>query len=161
MAGFTDAMRKKALETRQRKAEERAKLAKVVKRAPEAPKPVAPVNGELRVDSSHYDWLNSPLPEAQEHLAELEREYKRASQIILQRTSRLPRVWKCWSQSNKEVVPKSVLSQCRGNVADGKWVSRDDGHKNERGELDPIVTCSMLCHEVYLKNKPIGGLGRR
>lgn len=170
---FTPEMRAKGLAVRQANAAKR-RLEKVTKRAPKPPVPKT--NGDVVLQLSEaelnlphtvtvapvpFDWLTSPIPVIQERLADLEREYKRASQIVLSRTSRLPQTWTCWSQSNKSIVPKSVLSQCRGNVVDGKWVSRDDGHKDKDGRLSPIVTCSMLCHEVYLKNKPVGGLGRR
>lgn len=111
--------------------------------------------------STEFDWRESPINICLEKQADMKREYDRISQIILQRTSQLPQVYICWSKKQpRGTVPESVLAQCRGQIKDGSWVSRDDGHKNAEGRIEPAVCCSNLCYQVYSQNRPIGGMSR-
>lgn len=120
-------------------------------------KPAPPAK---KVNGREFDWQESPLSEALVRLNDLKRQYEQASRIVLQRQSRAPMAWKCWSQSHKSRVPKSVLAQCRADVADGKWVFKDDGAHDEHGHVQSIVCCSQLCFTVYQQNRPVGGLSR-
>ena len=110
-------------------------------------------------------------------LNDLKREYDRASQVILSRTSRLPRIWTCFSTLHKDdrvtimdngreksvpLIPRSTLAQCRGTVPDGQWKFRADDYRNpETGKLESIVCCGSLCISAYMSNRPVGGLSRR
>lgn len=106
------------------------------------------------VDSSHkaskpseFDWNTSPLPEVQSRLADLKAIYERALTIVVQRQSKLPIQWKCWTQAHKRQVPKSVVALCRGDIVDGRWLFKNDGDRDAQG--NPIVVCSQLCFTVY------------
>ena len=187
MPGFTPEMREKAIATRKRNAELRAKgelppLTRKRKHAPPSPPPSPRGNGHAhppvaRADSLAYDWTNSPLDDALVHLNDLKREYDRASQVILSRTSRLPRIWTCFSTLHKDdrvtimdngreksvpLIPRPTLAQCRGTVPDGQWKFRADDYRNpETGKLESIVCCGSLCISAYMSNRPVGGLSRR
>ena len=104
---------------------------------------VAPANGQ----SKDFDWNTSPLAEAQSRLADLKAIYDKALTIVVQRQSRLPVHWSCWSQSHKRDVPKSVLAQCRGDIVDGRWLFKNDGEVDANG--NSTVVCSQLCYQNY------------
>ena len=192
MPGFTPEMREKAIAKRKENAALRAKgeLPPLTrKRKPRSPEPSLKSTWQwprspsrrprraARADSLAYDWTNSPLDDALVHLNDLKREYDRASQVILSRTSRLPRIWTCFSTLHKDdritimdngreesvpLIPRSTLAQCRGTVPDGQWKFRADDYRNpETGKLESIVCCGSLCIAAYMSNRPVGGLGRR
>ena len=101
----------------------------------------------FRKESKDFDWNTSPLPEAQSRLADLKAIYERALTIVVQRQSKVPVQWKCWSQSHKKDVPKSVLAQCRGDIVDGRWLFKNDGEVDDSGNA--TVVCSQLCYTIY------------
>jgi len=109
---------------------------------------------------SEFDWNTSPIPVILDRLNEMKREYERVSQIVLQRTSRVPVTYVCWSQEHKSVVPKSVMAQCKGNIKDGSWCYRDDGYRDEKGQIKPAVVCSQLCYTVFMQNRKPVALSR-
>lgn len=166
---FTAEARKKAIEVRRHNAEQR-RLKKQVQEAGTATTEIAvseiPKREEVHVHSiavpeTDNGWYGIPLKEALEKLSEMKREYDRASQIILQRQSQLPVVWTCWTQSHKELVTKTVLNQCKKQIQDGRWVSKDDGAKDDNGKISPAVCCSMLCSMAYLQRpRKVAALSR-
>ena len=97
--------------------------------------------------AAEFDWQSSPLPEAERRLADIKSIYDRAASVVLQRQSRLPVEWRCWSQTHKSQVPKSSLALCRGAIPDGKWVFKNDGDLDSKGH--PAVCCSQQCYTVY------------
>lgn len=102
-----------------------------------------------------FDWESCPLPEAQRRIVDLEELLARARGIVNRRLSVIPVKIKCWAQSTDaaEVIPQTdhtiVLAQCRGEVPDGRWVSRDDGYVGLDGKRRSIVLCSMTCFLAY------------
>ncbi len=108
-----------------------------------------------------FDWHESPLQQAVERLNDLKREYDRAAQIVLSRQSRVPVIYKCWSQEHKELVPRNALAQCRHTLPDiGKAVFIDNGYKDKDGNIRTICCCSMLCYMAYQQSKPLAALSR-
>lgn len=124
------------------------------------PNPIAMI---VSVPQNGFDWKKSPLEEVMGRLANMKREYDRCTQIVLSRQSVTRPNWTCWTQFHKELVPKSVTALCRKSGPDGKWASRDDGVFKEVDGIrvpDPVFCCSALCHELYLKSKPMQSLSR-
>jgi len=112
--------------------------------------------GEVEENVSDFDWEEAPLSQAMSHAAEMKREYERVAQIIVRRQNPPKQMWTCWSQENKELVPKSVLAQCLKRGEDGKWKFRDDGRfvvEDGVRRLKPAFCCNFLCYAVYQKNR--------
>lgn len=116
--------------------------------------------------SPAFDWHAAPLPDVITRLADLRREYDRCAEIVLARQSTTRARWTCWTQLHRDdhsLVSASVARLCRKTGDDGKWASRDDGvFKIVDGIRipDPVFCCSALCHEAYLKSKPLNALSR-
>jgi hypothetical protein len=113
--------------------------------------------------SGIFDWSCAPLPEALARLADFKRDYDKAAQIVLRRTAANKKVWPCWTQSHKDIVPNSVLALCKKEIEDGRWASRDDGNFKMVDGIrvpDPVICCNHLCHEMYMKSKPMMALSR-
>lgn len=89
------------------------------------------------------------MPEAKRRLAELEALLKDARVKVAAREFGVCKVYKCWSQSNKSLVPESVMAQCKGTLPDGKEVYRDDSATDGNGMITPIRICSYLCFRVF------------
>lgn len=122
---------------------------------------ITPMEEEAKPLPSY--WHKAPLDDAIVRLGELKREYDKAAQIVLSRQSESKPRWTCWTQLHKDIVPKSVQSLCRKSGDDGKWASRDDGAfemKNGIKVPSPVFCCSAICHEYYLKSKPMNSLSR-
>ena len=120
--------------------------------------PIAPL-----LSKNGFDWNRAPIEEIMGRLADMKREYDRCTQIVLARQSITRPKWTCWTQLHKDLVPKSVAALCRKTGEDGKWASRDDGvFKIVDGIRipDPVFCCSALCHELFLKNRPMAALSR-
>ncbi len=128
---------------------------------PNRPNPIAMIVSVPQKNG--FDWQKSPLEEVMGKLADMKREYDRCTQIVLARQSITRPKWTCWTQLHKDLVPKSVTALCRKSGEDGKWASRDDGSFKEVDGIrvpDPVFCCSALCHELYLKSKPMQALSR-
>jgi len=122
-----------------------------------------PAVGQRTSESNGFDWKHSSLEEAMGRLGDLRREYDHAAQIVLARQQITKPRWTCWTQAHKDSVPKSVQAVCRKSGEDGKWASRDDGaFKIVDGIRVPesVFCCSAICHELYLKSKPMAALSR-
>jgi hypothetical protein len=167
MGAFADPeVRKKAAETRKFNAEQKrlkkqnqaagtATTEIAVGKEPSKPVPI------IAVPSNGHTWQDMPLDQAIEKYADMKRELDRAGQVILARQSREPVIWTCWVQSHKDIVTRTVLAQCKKNIPDGKWVSKDDGAKDEKGNISPAVTCSMMCATAYLQRpRKVAALSR-
>ena len=100
-----------------------------------------------KASRAEFDWHTSPLSEAQSRLADLKAIYERALTIVVQRQTKIPVQWKCWSQAHKKDVPKSVLAQCRSDITDGRWLFKNDGDIDANGNA--TVVCSSLCYTWY------------
>jgi hypothetical protein len=160
---FTAADRAKALETRKHNAEQRRLLKQnqvtgvtTTSSRVEAREPVKfsgplpdPESFPVIIEAQKFPWYDAPLDEAVECLNAMKRNYDRAAQIVLQRQSRQPRVWSCWTQKHKQLAGRTAVAQCRGQIPDGKWVFKDDGAKDAEGKLDPQVCCSQICFTAY------------
>jgi hypothetical protein len=162
---FTDEQRAKGIETRKRNAEQRRlkkqnQVTGVATTEVSASKDEVAVFNEENIqiisdrinterldDIVEFDWHTSPLPEAVDRLAKMKQEYERAAQIVLQRQSKVPVVWTCWTQFHKDVAPKAAIAQCKKTIPDGRWASIDNGVKDAEGNYAPEVTCSMLCYQ--------------
>lgn len=159
---FDAAARAKAIEVRKRNAEQR----RLLKQNQEAATATTSISSSEPISlgvfpTRHiemiaiddivpvFNWNDSPLGEVINKLAELKREYDMASQIVMQRQSREPVVYTCWTQAHLDTVAKATLAQCKKNVQDGKWAFIDNGAKDEEGKISPVVTCSMLCFMSY------------
>lgn len=178
--GFTDEMRAKAAATRAKnKQDKEDRLARKAARDEAqgaigsgnlqtgngilTKKPIHPGGREKHGAANGFDWERSSLPEAMQRLADMKREYDRVSQIVLRRQSVSTPQWTCFTQLHKDLIPKSVQALCRKTGENGKWASRDDGaFKTVDGIRvpDPQFCCSAICHEYYLKSKPMHSLSR-
>jgi hypothetical protein len=110
-----------------------------------------------------FDWHHAPLDQAMAKLGDLRREYDAAARIVLDRQSQSRPRWICFTQLHKDIIPKSVQALCKKTGDDGKWASRDDGVFKVVDGLrvpDPQFCCSAVCHEYYLKSKPMAALSR-
>lgn len=103
----------------------------------------------MTTSAAAFDWRTAPLSEAQRRLADLKRIYDHAVQVVSSRQDKRAVSYRCWTQTHKKEVPQSVIDQCKNNIADGRWVFRDDGAIDKDGSRYSIVCCSMLCHKVY------------
>lgn len=166
---FTAEHRKKALETRRHNSEQRRLLKQTQvtgtattsfrtdsePRTPDVIKLSGPLpdpkSFPVVFEAHKFDWMGAPLDVAVDCLAGMKRNYDRAAQIVLQRQSRVPRVWTCWTQKNKQQAGRTVVAQCRNQIPDGKWVFKDDGAKDSEGRLSPEVCCSQLCFTSYMQ----------
>lgn len=158
---FDEAARAKALETRKRNALDRKLKAQnavtgtattelsVTAEPEKSFDPASFRSAKEGVFLEVFSWNDSPLGEAINRLSDLKREYDMAAQIIMQRQSREPVVYTCWSQGHKDSVARAALAQCKVTIRDGKWASRDDGAKDDEGKVSPAVCCSMLCYQSY------------
>lgn len=166
---FTAEQRQKALDTRKRNKEQR-ELVKQNEFAGTATTAIAvgeesteensikfsqaaiegdPEKFPIVIDGHKFDWMNSTIGEAVDCLSIMKQQYDRAASIVLSRQSKVPTVWKCWTQNNKQLSSKTAIAQCKGSIPDGKWVFKDDGAKDEEGNIAPIVCCSQMCFMGY------------
>lgn len=108
---------------------------------------VEPQNGTAHVHS---------LPELIAAASSAKKEYDRLMSEIAKQQSVPQKMWTCWSQENKHLVPKSVLAQCLKQGEDGKWKFRDDGRfvlENGIKVMRPAFVCNYLCYAVYQRNR--------
>jgi hypothetical protein len=113
--------------------------------------------------SVSLDWESAPLPEILARLADMKREYDRVAQIVLRRQTRNSPRWTCWTQLNKDKVPKTVTAQCRKSGDDGRWAFRDDGVFATKDGIrvpTPVFCCNHVCTEYFLKSKSMASLSR-
>jgi hypothetical protein len=116
-----------------------AKTAAKTEIIPLVPKPAAPVVTQIPVG---FDWWHMPLGAAEVELARRRDEWERASSIIEQRRSQLPRkMWKC--------------AVCSTPIADGQWKFKDDSRRDpETGLVTPAVVCGITCYTKYFAERP-------
>ena len=167
MTAWTQEMRDKAAATRAAtKAKKEARLAKKLQKQTNGNGSVSDhgvvpvIESEPEISPAEvvqtFDWEEAPLSDAVNRAAEMKREYERVAQIIVRRQNPPKQMWTCWSQENKELVPKSVLAQCLKRGEDGKWKFRDDGRfvvEDGVRRLKPAFCCNFLCYAVYQKNR--------
>jgi hypothetical protein len=166
-AAATRAETKRKKEEREAKKQSRLAANPDIDPTPDTPAEVLqPQNGRtpsVVKEVVGFDWHHAPLEQVMARLGDMKREYDRCTQIVLARQNISKPRWTCWTQLHKELVPKSVATLCRKTGEDGKWASRDDGHFKMVEDIrvpDPVFCCSALCHELYLKSKPMQALSR-
>jgi len=119
---------------------------------PIPPPPPAPV-------PTGNKWEDLPLEDAVAELARLELELSRARAVVNRRNSATPQIktLQCWTAiHHKEPIDgvKRAYSQCRKDIPDGKWTFRDDCPIDKlTGKLAPVVTCSLICYQVYMAHR--------
>jgi len=123
---------------------------KVGSRVAASPAPHPPVDTVARaqaaaharweqIAAARYDWENTPLEEACQHLAALRKEIEEGGRVLQQRTS----------TATFKDVPCHV---CHKAIPNGKWAQSRTIRNAATGLLAQIFLCSQLCISKYQQN---------
>ena len=115
-------------------------------------------NREIKVEVSlptGDKWQDLPLAEALQELAKLQKEVRRASEVIGQRTTPGIKIWACWTALHHRDLADlpgmtTTYQKCLKKIIDGKEKFIDNCQVNpETGLVDPARCCSTPCIALY------------